>query len=126
MMRHKQPGTIIKKCPSCAQLMHVDLGVRIEVCWNCTQAVALASLDSPKEKGVQRLKREVHRSAELDFGPPVYSRRVRTAFLVAIPIAVTMLLICNSFSISIISDPAAPFASDRIPVEPSDEAVIKP
>jgi hypothetical protein len=126
MIRHKQADITIKKCPSCAQLMHIDLGMRIEVCWNCTQAVTLASLASPEEKGVLRLRRAVQRSIEIDFGPPVYSRRVRTAFLVAIPIAVTMLLICNSFSISTISDPAAPFASDRIPVEPSDEAGIEP
>jgi hypothetical protein len=116
----------IRKCPACAQLIHFDRGVRVEACWNCGHVTVLSSLESTGESTAQKLKRILQSAAELDFGPPFYSRRTRAAFLLAIPVAMTMLLICNSFNISVVRDPAAPFASDRIRTEPEEEWILSP
>ena len=52
-----------------------------------------------------------------DLSSASFHRASKAGVLLALPIAILMLLICNSFDISVVRDSKAPFASIRIPVE---------
>ncbi len=98
----------LRKCPNCAQLTHLDDGVRAPLfCWHCAARVDFAALQTP----TQRLAASA--ATSLDRALPQPSRLTRAAkiaLVIAMPIAALMLLVCNGFDIFIVRDAAAPFA----------------
>lgn len=111
----------IKKCPGCVQYIHFDFHVGFEKCWNCGLLTDFSQLKSPEERLILLLENKLSVIAQ-PFSERVHFRAVgKAALVMALPVAVTMLLICNSLNISIVHDPTAPFSSSRpYPVSPFD------
>ena len=97
----------IRKCPHCAQLTHLDDGVRAPLfCWNCVSRVDFAALRTREERFF------AHTATAFDCALPQPSRLTRAAkiaLVVAVPVAALMLLVCNGLDIFIVRDMAAPF-----------------
>lgn len=97
----------IRKCPNCGQLTHLETGQRVPLfCWHCAARVDFVALRTPEEWFALRTIATFERAL------PDPSRLVRAgkiALLVATPVAVVMLLICNGFDIFVVCDAAAPF-----------------
>ncbi len=100
----------IKKCPDCRAYLHFEKEIGIRRCWNC--GVVTNFLEHPSFEAKVWLM--VGSGASLFLMPFVnlvqQSRYGRIALVLSLPVAVVMLLICNSFQISIVQDAAAPFS----------------
>jgi hypothetical protein len=96
----------IRPCPGCAQLVHFEESFPIEKCWNCGLTTDFSHLKTPEERLFLWI------GSLFDRTLPDCSGLVgvgRVALVIAVPIAVMMLLICNSFNIRIVPDPTVPF-----------------
>ena len=96
----------IRKCPDCAQLIHFEPQAPLQRCWNCGKVSDFSALYSPLQRLALWLR------TRFDRGLPDPSRLVRAgtvALVVAVPLAIVMLLICNSLNIFIVHDASAPF-----------------
>ncbi len=98
----------IKKCPHCAQLVHVDV-LYSQPCWNCGAFVDF----TPRENWAQTVFRVLDVRLTKVLSPVFDGERWikwnRRALLTALPLAVVMLLTCNSFQIGIVRDITTPF-----------------
>lgn len=97
----------IRKCPHCAQFTHLDAATRTPLfCWHCAARVDFVALRTSEELFALRAVSTFERAL------PHPSRLVRVgkiALVVAVPVAATMLLLCNGFDIFVVRDLAAPF-----------------
>ena len=116
----------IRYCPCCAELVHFEAEVPVQRCWNCGSISNFDMVVAPEV----RLVRQVGRQALTAFDAltslvvavgrivPTSSRMERVGRLTlvaAIPAIVTMLLVANSLSPTIVRDATAPF---KLPESP--------
>lgn len=96
----------IRYCPNCAQLVHFEPEYPVMRCWNCDAVSDFSRFPTAEE-------RLMARAAELLKMPlPSISRLARAgkiACVLAVPLAAAMLLLCNSFNITVVHDPTQPF-----------------
>ena len=97
----------IRKCPHCAQLTHLDTGERVPLfCWSCAARVDFGALQSRANRFTASAATSLDRASP---NPSRLVRAARIALVVAVPVAVLMLLICNGLDIHIVRDASASF-----------------
>jgi len=101
----------IRRCPVCAKLVHFEANRPVERCWNCGRVSDFSLIQSPD----QRLGSWLVNGAETILGSlfflwPRSVRAGRAALVVAMPFAILMLLICNSFDVRVVNDLTASFS----------------
>ncbi len=99
----------IRKCPHCVQYIHFDCEVGTRRCWHCGRLTDFAKRKSLEENFalLPDARLSVFLSSLLGF--VASGNRKEAVLLAALPIAVIMLLVCNSLQISVVHDPTAPF-----------------
>lgn len=98
----------IKKCRSCAQLVHIDV-LYAQPCWNCGAFVDFALRENRVQIFFRVLDSSLTKWLTPFFDGERWIQWNRRALLTALPFAVLMLLICNSFQISVVKDATVPF-----------------
>ncbi len=100
----------IRQCPGCAQLVHFEPSIPVQGCWNCGEVTDFSHFKTPEEwlglwvlRGLDSVLQSTLPSCSRIAGAG------KVALVVATPIAIVMLLICNSFNIRIVHDLTAPF-----------------
>jgi hypothetical protein len=100
----------IRQCPRCVELVHFDLGTPIQKCWNCGEVSNFSHLKTIEERVSLWLLRgfDIVLQSAL---PPCSQIAVvgKVTLVVTMPIAIVMLLICNSFNIRIVHNLSVPF-----------------
>ena len=100
----------IMKCPGCAELNHFDSAPTVERCWNCGLLTDFSQRKSPEEQVMLFLDAKISQV----FCPLLTIQRLQgwgtMAMVAALPVAVIMLLVCNSLHITIVHDPTVPFS----------------
>lgn len=100
----------IRHCPGCAHLVHFEPSTPTQKCWNCGTVTNYSHLKTPEEQlGLWLL---CGLDIVLEKTLPSCSHVVgagKVALAVAMPVAIVMLLIGNSFNIHVVHDFTAPF-----------------
>lgn len=98
----------IRKCGKCAQLVHADVS-HSQRCWNCGAFVLFSTGENWAQTVLRVLDVRLTTVLAPLFDGERWTRWNRRALLMALPFAVVMLLICNSFQISVVHDITIPF-----------------
>jgi hypothetical protein len=96
----------IRKCSGCAELVHFNALSKTQWCWNCGARVNATSPPTLADRTLH-LASERTQNVTFGFSLPLVWKKV--ALLSALPIAATMLLVCNSLDIYIVRVATVPF-----------------
>jgi len=105
----------IIKCPTCKECVHFDFAPGVEKCWSCGLITDFSRVKTVEEKLLMWCDKTLGCVPFPDLSSPYFLCASKAGVLVVLPIAVLMLLICNSLNISIVRDLSDSFASNRIP-----------
>ncbi|RYX83473.1 hypothetical protein EON83_14900 [bacterium] len=100
----------IRYCPHCVELVHFEENRPVQRCWNCRRISNFDLVIAPEVRLALQLQSQVEltlQSAARFF--PRLTAVAKFAFVTAIPVVATMLLVSNSFDIRVVSDLAASF-----------------
>ena len=101
----------IRLCPACAQLVHFEANRAIQECWNCRRATDFSTVKAPEERlGLWLLSGAENALSRVFFLWPNRLRAGKIALVAAMPVAIVMLLLCNSFDVQILHDLVSPFS----------------
>ena len=104
----------IIKCPACKQYVHFDCAPGIIKCWSCGAISDFSRIASAPEKALTAMDRALGSLPFPDMSSPAFLKAGKAGVLLALPVAITMLLICNSFNISVVHDLSDSFHSISI------------